>query len=58
MQDSSSPSTNVVALNSRVQVDQSGIKNFLSKVPLVPMDNGSGIIFSDEILIKLDLLIK
>lgn len=43
MQDSSSPSTNVVPLNSRAQADQSGIKNFLSKVPLVPMDNCPGI---------------
>ncbi|XP_025413925.1 casein kinase I-like isoform X1 [Sipha flava] len=43
MQDGSSPATNVVPLTSRaIQADQSGIKNFLSKVPLVPMDNCSG----------------
>lgn len=49
MQDSSSPSTNVVPLSSRTQADQSGIKNFLSKVPLVPMDNCSGKIFHKRI---------
>lgn len=51
MQDGSSPANNVVPLNSRAQADQSGIKNFLSKVPMVPMDNCSGKVLS----IKFDI---
>lgn len=50
MQDGSSAATNVVPLTSRaIQAEQSGIKNFLSKVPLVPMDNCSGKILNNII---------